>query len=710
MKKTAITLGCAMALALGACSSPDNSQNDQAASASAATPAAPMTPAAGASSSAPEAGIDLAAIDKTVKPGDNFFEYANGEWLKTAEIPADRASVGAFLVAYKKAQKETAAIIQDAAKANAPAGSIQRKIGDFYAAWMDTDAIEKHGLAPLKTELDAIDSITSRKDLARVLGDRLRQDVDPINATDFHTSNLFGLFVAQGLTDPSHNIAYLLQGGLTMPSRDYYLSDDKTMAGYRDKYKAYIADLLKAAGVADAKNQAQRVFALETEIAKAQASLLDSQDVDKANNLWTPADFKQKAPGLDWDTYFKAGGLEGQKAIDAWQPEAITGLSKLTQSQPLDDWKALMRFHTLDAHAALLPKKFADLAFEFHGHTLNGVPQQRERWKRAVDATSGSLGMAVGKLYVDQYFPASAKKEAEDMVQNLIAAFHARLDNLDWMTPATRKKAAAKLDTLKVEVGYPEHWPSYDGLTVSADDPLTNAIKAEKFDTRQRLAALGKPVNHDHWWMTPQLVNAINLPLENVLQFPAGILQPPFFDPKADPARNYGAIGAVMGHEISHSFDNMGAEFDAEGRLHNWWTPEDLKHFKAATEKLAKQFDAYEALPGLHINGKQTLGENIADVSGLTVAYAAYQRSLDGKPAPVIDGLTGDQRFFLGFAQTWRTKMRDAALRRQVNTNVHAPGQFRALTVRNLDSWYKAFDVKPDQNLYLKPDQRVQIW
>lgn len=710
MNKTYIALGCSLALVLGACSSPDNSQADQATATSAVTPVAAATVAEAASASQPDAGIDLAGIDHTVKPGDNFFDYANGEWLKTAEIPADRASIGAFLVAYKKAQKETAGIIQGAAKSDAPTGSIQRKIGDYYAAWMDTDAIEKHGLKPLQPALDAIDGISSRKDLARVLGERLRQDVDPINATDFHTQNLFGLFVAQGLTDPSHNIAYLLQGGLTMPSRDYYLSDDKTMAGYRDKYKAYIADLLKAAGVANAEHEAKRVFALETEIAKAQASLLDSQDVDKANNLWTLADFDTKAPGLDWSTYFKAGGLNGQKVIDAWQPKAIAGLSKLTQGQSLDDWKSLLRFHTLDGHAALLPKKLADLAFEFHGHTLNGVPQQRERWKRAVDATSDDLGMAVGKLYVEKYFPASAKKEAEDMVQNLIAAFRSRLDTLDWMTPATRKKAAAKLDTLRVEVGYPEHWPSYEDLTISADDPLTNAINAEEFQTRQRLAVLGKPVNRDHWWMTPQLVNAINLPLENVLQFPAGILQPPFFDPTADPARNYGAIGAVMGHEISHSFDNMGAQFDAQGRLQNWWTPEDLKHFKAATEKLAKQFDAYVALPGLHVKGQQTLGENIADVSGLTIAHIAYQKSLDGKPAPVIDGLTGDQRFFLGFAQTWRTKARDAALRQRINTGVHAPGQFRALTVRNLDDWYQAFDVKPDQKLYLKPDQRVQIW
>lgn len=711
MSKSRIVLGCTLALALGACGSQDNSQADQTAPSSSAAPvSAAAAPAVAASSSQPVAGIDLSAIDKNVKPGDDFFEYANGEWLKTATIPADRSSIGAFLVAYKKAQKETADIIQSAAKANPAAGSNERKIADYYAAWMDTDAIEQHGLEPLKPAFNAIDSIDSRKDLAQVLGNGLRQDVDPINATDFHSSNLFGLFVAQGLTDPSHNIAYLLQGGLAMPSRDYYLSDDKAMTGFRDQYKAYVTKLLQAAGTPDAEREAKRVFDLEMKIAKAQTDLVDSQDVQKANNLWTLADFDKKAPGLNWGVYFKTAGLDGQKIIDAWQPEAITALSKLTQSEPLADWKALLRFHALDASASLLPKKFADLAFEFHSHTLQGVPEQRERWKRAVDATSDALGFAVGKLYVDSYFPASAKHEAEAMVGNLVAAFGARVDKLDWMTPATREKAAAKLDTLKVKVGYPENWPSYDGLEVSADDPLTNAINAAKFHTQQRIAVLGKPVNRDHWWMTPQTVNAINLPLENELQFPAAILQPPFFDATADPARNYGAIGAVMGHEISHSFDNMGSQFDAEGHMHDWWTAADKEHFDAASQRLAKQFDQYEALPGLHLSGEQTLGENIADVSGLTVAWLAYQKSLDGKPSPVIDGLTGEQRFFLAFAQTWKVKMRDAALRQRVNTDVHAPGQFRAQTVRNLDAWYKAFAVKPEQKLYLAPDQRVKIW
>ncbi|MGH8146480.1 MAG: M13 family metallopeptidase [Rhodanobacteraceae bacterium] len=674
-------------------------------SASSAAQATPIP-----ASTAPNPGIDLAYIDHSVKPGDDFFEYANGAWLKTAKIPADRAGTGAFLEMSKRTEQRTADIIKDAAKDNPAAASDARRIANFYAAWMDTQAIEQHGLAPLKQKLDAIDGIHSRTDLARVLGSRLRQDVDPVNATDFHTDHLFGLFVAQGLTDPSHNIAYLLQGGLSMPNRDYYLSNDKTMVGYRDKYKAYVAAILDAAGIKDAKAAAKRVFDLETRIAKAQESLIASQDVHKANNLWTLADFDHKARGLDWKAYFNAAGLSNQKVIDAWQPAAITRLSKLVADVPLESWKDLLTFHTLDRHAALLPKKFADLSFQFYSHTLSGVPQQRERSKRAVDATSRALGMAVGKLYVQKYFPASAKAQVEQLVHNLIAAFNTRLDTLAWMAPATREKARAKLKTLRVEVGYPDHWPSDKGLEISADDPLTNALNVSEFRYRQRLAVLGKSVNRDHWWMTPQLVNAINLPLENELQFPAAILQPPFFNPKADAAANYGSIGAVIGHEISHSFDNMGSQFDAEGRLHDWWTPADAKHFKQATGKLAKQYDQYEPLPGLHINGQQTLGEDIADVSGLTIAHLAYHKSLEGKPAPVIDGLTGDQRFFLAFGQTWRSKMRDAALRQQIKTNVHAPAHYRAETVRNLDAWYKAFDVQPGTKLYLKPDQRVKIW
>jgi putative endopeptidase len=704
MNHARLLLATAIALGLAACS-PAPQQASPASPASVPAPAQSV-----AAAPAPTIGIDLAGIDHAVKPGDDFFKYTNGNWLKTAEIPADRAGTGTFLEVFLKAEKRTADLIKDAGAGNPAAGTNQRKVADYYAAFMDEAGIEKAGLAPLKPELDAIDAIASRADLARVLGNGLRADVDPLNNTSLHTDRLFGLFVTKGLEEESLNIPYLLQGGLSMPSRDYYLAGDAAMKSDRDKFKAYATALLKQAGSAHPETDAATVLALETKIARAQQSLVESEDIHKANNLWNVADFARKAPGLDWTVYFKAAGLDGQKQIDVWQPQTVTGLSKLTASEPLSAWKTLLRFHTLDRNAPLLPKAYADLAFDFHGHTLQGVPQQQERWKRAVAITSNDLGDAVGKLYVDKYFPASSKVEVEAMVKNLLAAFDEGIDKLDWMTPATKQKAKAKIATLRVGVGYPETWRDYSSLVVKPDDALGNHLRAEALEYVHQKAKLGQPIDRGEWWMTPQTVNAVNLPLQNALNFPAAILEPPFFDPKADAAANYGAIGAIIGHEISHSFDNTGAEFDAEGRLANWWTPEDAAHFKAAGDRLAKQYDQYEPLPGLHINGEQTLGENIADVSGLTAALAAYHRSLDGKPAPVIDGLTGNQRFFIAFGQAWRGKMREATLRQRLAVDMHAPGDYRALTVRNLDAWYPAFDVQPGQKLYLAPADRAKIW
>ncbi len=703
-------LAAVAACACAACSQQSPAPPAASSAPAASTARASSTAAPAPASTAPDIGINLSYIDHSVKPGDDFFEYANGSWLKTAQIPADRSSTGAFYDVFEVTEQHTADLIKNADAGNPPAGSNARKIADYYAAYMDTAAIDKAGLSPLQPELDAIAAIKTRADLARVLGSRLRADVDPINATHFHTEHLFGLFVTKGLEETSLQIPYLLQGGIAMPSRDYYLSKDPHMAEARDKYKTYVAALLQQAGIADADAKARRILDLETKIAQAQESLVESEDIHKANNLWDVGQFAKKAPGLDWNEYFKAAGLDGVKQIDVWQPGAIIGESKLVASEPIEAWKDLLVFHTLDAAAPLLPKPFEELNFDFYGKTLTGTPEQRERWKRAVSATSADLGDAVGQLYVQKYFPPEARAAAEAMVKNLIAAFRDGIRNLAWMSPATRQKAEAKLDTLKVGVGYPDRWRDYSSLEIKPDDALGNHLRAVKSEYEYQKAKIGKPIDDSEWWMTPQTVNAVNLPLQNALNFPAAILQPPFFDPKADPAANYGAIGAIIGHEISHSFDNTGADFDAQGRLKNWWTPADLKHFEAATAALAKQYDSYEALPGLHVNGKQTLGEDIADVSGLTAAYRAYHLSLDGKPAPEIDGLTGDQRFFLAFGQAWRNKTRDAALRQQLATDVHAPAHFRAETVRNLDPWYTAFDVTPGEKLYLAPDQRVKIW
>lgn len=661
---------------------------------------------------APEmnSGIDLAGMDHMVKPGNDFFSYANGTWVKHTEIPADRSSTGPTQDLEELTEQRTADLIRNMAKTHPAAGSNERKIADYYAAFMDEADIEKRGLVPVKADLDQIEAISTRDDLARVLGREQRADVDPVNATNFHTENLFGLFVAQGLEDPAHNMPYLLQGGLAMPSRDYYLSQDAQMAAARAKYQTYVASLLKLAGTSDAETQAKAIIALETKLAQAQESLLDSEDIHKANHVWTLADFARNAPGLNWNVYFNAAQLGDQQRFGVWQPAGTTGLAALVGSEPIDTWKALLRYHALDKAAPLLPKAYAELHFDFYGTTLQGTPKQAERWKRAVDATSVDLGDAVGQVYVKHYFPPSSKAKVQAMVKNLIATFDQHLDTLAWMAPATRAKAREKLSTLRVGVGYPETWRNYHDLAVHSDDALSNHQRAAAQEYRHQLAKLHEPVDRGEWWMTPQTVDAVNLPLQNALNFPAAILQPPFYDPNADDAANYGATGATIGHEISHSFDNLGSDFDAQGRLANWWTPQDAAHFHADTQKLAEQYNHYEVLPGMYVNGQQTLGENIADVAGLAVAYAAYYRSLNGKPAPVIDGLTGDQRFFIAYAQSWRAKTRDEALRQQLATDVHAPEAIRAQTVRNIDGWYAAFDVKPGEALYLAPERRVRIW
>jgi putative endopeptidase len=482
------------------------------------------------------------------------------------------------------------------------------------------------------------------------------------------------------------------------------------MAAIRKAYQAHVSALLKLAGVADSDAKAARIMALETRIARVHATGVDSRDVEKANNPWTRADFDRKAPGVDWTGFFQASGLGAQTDYIAWQPTAITGLSALVASQPVQDWKDYLTFHAIDDDAAYLPKAFVDEDFAFNGKTLAGTPQLRERWKRAVDQTNAALGWAVGKIYVERYFSADAKAKAQAMVDNLIAAYRTRLQGLTWMSPETKAKALEKLNTLWIGVGYPDQWRDYSRLQIVKGDALGNADRAALFEYQRNVAKLGQPVDRKEWSMTPQTVNAVNLPVQNGLNFPAAIMGGLFFDPSADPAVNYGAMGTVIGHEISHSFDNQGALFDASGALKMWWTKADFAHFTATSAKLVKQYDAYLAFPDLHLNGKLTLGENIADVAGVAAAHDAYLRSLGGKPAPLRDGLTGDQQFFLSYGQENRSKFRDEALRRQILTNEHSPGPWRAATVRNNDAWYAAFNVQPGQKLYLAPADRVNIW
>jgi putative endopeptidase len=658
----------------------------------------------------PAPGLDLPGMDRSVKPGDNFFAYANGTWLKETEIPPDKSSYGAGAVLADLTDRRVAKLIQQAAGTNAPAGSAARKIGDYYASFMDSTAIDSAGLEPLRPTVDSIAAIRDRKALARFLGSTLRADVDALNNTNFYTENLLGLWVAQDLDDPAQYSAFLLQGGLGMPDRSYYVDTSSAMASTREKYRAHVEAMLRLANVADPERKAAAIVQLETGIAKAHWSREKSGDVSKGNNHWTRAEFGAKAPGLDWETWFAAARLEKSGRFVVWQPSAVTGIAALVGSEPLDTWKDYLTFHAIQSRAAVLPGAFGRESFAFFGPVLSGAQKQRDRWKRAVAATNQALGFAVGRLYAARYFPAAEKARAKAMVTNLIAAFRERIDHLDWMAPATKEEAKAKLAVLKVGVGYPDTWPDYSGLEIVRGDAYGNAERASLFGYRRALERLGRPVDRAEWVMTPQLVNAVNLPAMNALNFPAAILQPPYFDPRRPVVMDYGAIGAIIGHEVSHSFDNQGALFDARGRLHNWWTPEDFKHFEASTAQLAAQYDRYRPFPDLAVNGRQTLGENIADLAGLGAAYDGYHRALGGKPAPVVQGLTGDQQFFISFAQSWRGKTREPALRNQILTDGHAPQEYRASTVRNLDPWYRAFDVKPGEALYLAPGDRVRVW
>ncbi len=655
-------------------------------------------------------GLDLGYRNLEVEPGDDFEEYANGGWRKKTEIPPDRSSIGVAFEVFQKAEKRNADLIREAGASKPKAGTPLAMIADYYGAFMDTKGIEKRGLDPLKPKLAEIEKIDSKTALARALGQQLRADVDPLNATNMWTENIFGLFVAQELSDPSRNVPYLLQGGLGIPDREYYVSDDAEMKKTRAAYQTYVADLLKLAGIAEPAAKAERIMALEMKMANVHLDRTASSDVHKANNPVAAADLEKEAPGLDWKTYLGAAGLEKQATFILWQRDAIKGLAALVESEPLETWREWMTFHFINQSASYLTPAFDDLRFGFYGKTLQGTPQQRDRWKRALTAVNIDLGDAVGKIYVEKYFPPSSKAEVQSIAKNVIAAFDKRIDGLEWMASATKAQAHAKIKTLRVGVGYPETWRSYDGLVIRPDDAVGNAWRAKEWEYHHQMAKLGQPPDLDEWWMTPQTVNAVNLPLQNAMNFPAAYLEAPYFDPKADAAANYASIGATIGHEISHSFDNLGAEFNAEGKLENWWTPEDQAHFKEASKKLADQFSAYEPLPGLHIKGELTLGENIADVAGLAAAYDAYKLSLGDKPLPVVEKLTGDQRFFLAYAQSWRKKVRDAALRQQVITNEHAPDRERAQTVRNLDGWYEAWDVKLGDGLYLAPDDRVRLW
>ncbi|HVT71614.1 MAG TPA: M13 family metallopeptidase [Lacunisphaera sp.] len=659
--------------------------------------------------SLPAAGLDRAGMDPAVAPGDDFYRYANGQWLKTTEIPSDRSNWGPFRVLAELTNTRLRELVETAGRDRVGASPAARLVGDFYRAYMDESAIEARGLASLQPWLDRVGGLKDKSDLARALGESIRADVDPLNATNFITENLFGLWVAQGLDDPAHNTPYLLQGGLGMPDREYYLADNEHMQDIRAKYRRHIAAVLRLAGRTDADARAERIYALELALAQAHSSRADSEDVQKANHPWRRAEFPVKAPGMDWAAFFAGAQLADQDRFILWHEGAVVGAAALVGREPLEVWKDWLAYHAINQHSDALPKAFADERFAFNETVVNGTPEQPARWKRTLTAANQVMPDAIGQVYVAKYFPASSKARVQAMVANIVHAFDERIGRLDWMAPATKAQARAKLKALYVGIGYPDKWDNYDGLAIDPADAAGNVMRAEAFRYRRAIEKLHQPVDATEWCMSPQEVNAVNMPMQNALDFPAAILQPPFFDPAAPDAVNYGGIGTVIGHEISHSFDDQGAQFDSHGLLRNWWTPDDLDHFHRATAALVAQYSSYRPFPDLALNGQQTLSENLADLAGVSASFDAWRAEAGGHAA-IVDGFTGEQQFFLSFAQIWRTKYRDAALRQRVIADGHSPGQYRALMVRNIDGWYEAFGVKPGQALYLAPADRVRVW
>ena len=646
-------------------------------------------------------------IDPSIKPADDFYRYANGGWLRAAAIPAGQTSYDTRAILVARTGQRVRDLIQDAAADRPARGSVAQKVGDYYASFIDEDGIEAKGLAPLANEMAAIAAITNKESLSAYLGATLNSEVDGLTGNADH---IFGVWVNQSFTDPDHSVFHLLQGGLGMPDRDVYIDPSPKMAELRAQYQKHIAAILKFANVAGAESSAARILSLEIRMAQAHAPDSDAADVFKQNNPWKRADFSVKAPGMDWNAYFKEAGVAGQSEFIVWQPAAVTGTSALVGSESIDLWKDYLRFHLLEHYASVLPKAVVAEDFAFYGTILSGMQQIPDRSKTAIAATNAALGQAVGQLYTQRYFPPEAKAKAQAMVGNLITAYRTRIPNLIWMSQPTKEKALAKLTALRIGLGYPDKWIDYSTLDVVRGDAFGNLRRAENFNRLRNLASLRRPADPDEWRIDPQIVGAVIVFTPNTETFSAGLLQPPYFDSEGDAASNYGSAGAGIAHEISHSFDELGNIYDAQGRLGHWWTTEDLTKYRAATVKLAAQFDVYCPFSDLCVNGKQVLGENIADLAGLLTAHDAYILSLKGKPDVVISGLTGEQRFFLAFAQRWRAVQTEAALRRQITSDTHSPGEYRSDTVRNVDDWYKAFDPAPSDKLYLKPEDRVAIW
>lgn len=669
-----------------------------------AAPAAPPQPAAPAAAPVRSSGVMLQNMDRNVRPQDDFYRFVNGNWLAQTSIPPDRSNYGTFTLLQEGAERDLRAILEEAASnPNKQSGSDSQKIGDYYASFMNEAGIEAAGLKPLEPELARIARIASKKDLAQYIGYDQRAVV----------SQPFAYFVAIDEKNSTQYTSVLYQTGISMPDRDYYLSDKPELKKVRDKYRQYVADLLAAAGTPNATAAADKIVKLETQLAQAQWTNVQNRDAEKTYNKYDMAGLHKLMPHFDWAAFLAGAQIPPDKVdgMVVTQPSFFQALDKLIAQTPIADWRTYLRFKLLDTYAPDLPAKFVQLSFDFHERAVSGIEEMKPRWKRGVNTVENAIGELAGKVYVERHFKPEAKRRIDELVSNLKVAYSQGIDDLQWMTPETKQKAHAKLALFTTKIGYPEKWRDWSKLEVRPDDLVGNELRAGAVVFDRNIDKLGGPIDKTEWLMTPQTVNAYYNPPANEIVFPAAILQPPFFNVDADDAINYGAIGGVIGHEISHGFDDQGRRYDGHGNLNDWWATADNDEFTKRAKALGEQYSALAPIPDGHVNGDLTMGENIADLAGITMAYRAYKLSLGGKEAPVIDGLTGDQRFFIGWAQGWARKYREDELRKRLLTDPHSPSEYRTNAVlMNVPQFFQAFDVKPSDKMWRAPEERVTIW
>lgn len=661
------------------------------------------TAAATAQAGILKSGVYLQNIDKSVRPQDDFYRHINGGWLAATQIPADRSNYGTFTKLQDDAERDLRDILEEAARSKAAHGSDEQKVGDYYASFLDEAAIDARGLKPLSEELARIDALKTKQELAAYVG----------RAQRLFVVHPFVYVVAVDEKNSTQYVSTVTQSGLGMPDRDYYLSDDARLKGIRDKYQLYVRDLLALADTPDPEGAAKKIYAIESRIATAHWTRVQNRDAEKTYNRYDRAALAKLMPGFDWDAFQRGAQIPGDKvsAMIVTQPSYFEALGKLFAEVPVADWRVYYRYKLLNTYASDLPAKFVQRQFEFNDRTVSGIEELKPRWKRGVDTVEGAAGDLVGKMYVERHFKPEQKQRIDALVKNLLAAFDSGIDELQWMTPDTRRKAHEKLGLFTTKIGYPDKWRDWSKLEIRRDDLVGNEMRAAAVLFERGVNKLGGPIDRTEWLMTPQTINAYYDPPKNEIVFPAAILQPPFFDVTVDDALNYGAIGAVIGHEASHGFDDQGRRYDGHGNLNDWWAPSDNEEFDRRAKAFGAQYDASSPLPGTHVNGGLTMGENIADLAGVAMAYRAYKLSLHGRQAPVIDGYTGDQRFFIGWAQGWARKYRDDELRRRLVTDPHSPSEYRTnIIVSNLEEFYRAFDVKPGDKMYRAPADRVKIW